>query len=172
MNAAFVKAILILPGTALVYVPALILWLTRDTGFAARFPPQSVLLWIAGLLPALAGLWLMVWTMRLFATRGGGGTLAPWDPVRNFIVLGPYRYVRNPMLAGVMLFLAAETILLRSIPLLLWLIAFFLVNTVYFARVEEPGLQRRFGAAYADYRRHVPRWLPRLRPYDGDRRSD
>ena len=165
MNIPLIKAIVILPGTALVYIPALLVWLTQETSFSASFPPNSVILWLAGLLFAAAGLKLMVWTMRLFAVAGGGGTPAPWEPIKNFIVLGPYRYVRNPMLIGVNLVLVAEAILLQSIPIFLWMITFVILNTIYFALSEEPQLEKRFGEAYRDYKRNVPRWFPRLSPY-------
>lgn len=159
------RAILILPGTALVYVPALLLWLSHSTALAPSFPPASPLRWVAGLALALAGLALMAWTIGLFARRGGGGTLAPWDPVANLITEGPYAHVRNPMLTGVLLVIAAEAVLLGSLPLLAWLVAFFALNTAYFALSEEPGLQARFGELYRRYRAAVPRWLPRLSPY-------
>jgi protein-S-isoprenylcysteine O-methyltransferase Ste14 len=165
MNSSLIKAIVILPGTALVYVPALLVWLTKNTAYAASFPPPSVVNWLAGLPFAIAGLILMVWTMRLFAVEGGGGTPAPWEPIKNFIALGPYRYVRNPMLIGVNLFLIAEAIVLQSLPIFGWMVVFIIVNTIYFARSEEPQLEKRFGPAYADYKRSVPRWLPRLTPY-------
>ena len=110
MNLPLVKAIVILPGTVLVYVPALIVWLTRGTTYAAHFPPDSALVWLAGFLFAAAGLTMMVWTMRLFALKGGGGTPAPWQPVENFIVSGPYRHVRNPMLIGANLLLIASQV--------------------------------------------------------------
>lgn len=158
---------IILPGTALVYVPALIVWLTRDTAYAAGFPPASVLAWLAGLAFAVAGLVPMVWTVRLFAAKGGGGTPAPWRPIRNLIVLGPYAHVRNPMLIGVSLFMVAEAILVHSIPIFLWAVAFVILNTIYFVYFEEPQLEKRFGRAYADYRRNVPRWIPCLTPYRG-----
>ena len=167
MNAPLIKAIIILPGTALVYVPALIIWLTRNTAYAASFAPVSAITWLAGLPFAIAGIVLMLWTMRLFAVKGGGGTPAPWEPIKNFVVLGPYRYVRNPMLIGVNLFLIAEAILLQSIPILLWIAAFVIINTIYFALSEEPLLEKRFGQAYANYKRNVPRWIPRLTPYRG-----
>jgi protein-S-isoprenylcysteine O-methyltransferase Ste14 len=167
MNIPLIKAIVILPGTALVYIPALLVWLTKETSFSASFPPNSVILWLAGLLFAAAGLMLMFWTMRLFAVAGGGGTPAPWEPIKNFIALGPYRYVRNPMLIGVNLVLVTEAILLQSIPIILWMITFVILNTIYFALSEEPQLEKRFGEAYRDYKRNVPRWIPRLFPYRG-----
>jgi protein-S-isoprenylcysteine O-methyltransferase Ste14 len=168
VNLPLIKAIVILPGTALVYVPSAIVWFTRGTAHAAEMPGPSLLPWLAGLPFAATGMVLMVWTMRLFTLKGGGGTPAPWEPIRNFIVLGPYRYVRNPMLTGVILFLVAEAILFRSLPILLWALFFFVLNTVYFALSEEPQLEMRFGQAYTDYKRAVPRWLPKLTPYNAD----
>jgi protein-S-isoprenylcysteine O-methyltransferase Ste14 len=165
MNSGFVKAIIILPGTALVYIPGLIVWLSRGTSYAAAFPPASALAWLVGSLLTIAGLILACWTMQLFQQKGGGGTPAPWEPVKNLIIAGPYRYVRNPMLLGVILLLIAEALWLQSLPILLWMIAFVVLNTVYFALSEEPQLEKRFGKAYTDYKTNVPRWLPRLSPY-------
>lgn len=53
----------------------------------------------------------------------------------------------------------------------IWLALFVVINHLYFIIVEEPGLARRFGADYEAYRRHVPRWIPRLKPWPGDHRS-
>jgi protein-S-isoprenylcysteine O-methyltransferase Ste14 len=40
------------------------------------------------------------------------------------------------------------------------------VPVVAFVRLyEEPALLRKFGAEYEEYRRNVPRWLPRLTPW-------
>lgn len=78
-----------------------------------------------------------------------------------------YAHVRNPMLAGVNGILAAESLALGSPALGAWTALFLVLNTLYFIFSEEPGLERRFGGAYVEYRRHVPRWLPRLRPWRG-----
>ena len=164
MSWSLLKAILVLPGTALVYVPAIILYATRDTGAAAALAaPGQVVFWL-GLVAAACGLPLMVWTVRIFTTIGGG-TPAPWDPPTRLVVRGPYRHVRNPMITGALLGLAAEAALLQSWPLLAWAVAFFCVNAVYFRLSEEPGLVRRFGDDYRAYQANVPRWIPRLRPW-------
>ncbi|MGI9356371.1 MAG: methyltransferase family protein [Rhizobiaceae bacterium] len=167
MNTGFIKAIVVLPGTALAYVPALIVWLTRNTSYAASFPPQSGFVWLASLIFAVPGLVLMIWTMRLFAEKGGGGTPAPWEPIQNFVVEGPYQHMRNPMLTGVILFQIAQAILLQSTPLFGWAVIFFIINTFYFMFSEEPQLEKRFGDSYIDYKRNVPRWIPRRTPYAG-----
>jgi protein-S-isoprenylcysteine O-methyltransferase Ste14 len=110
-----------------------------------------------------AGLALMYRTIRLFA-HVGEGTLAPWDPPRKFVVVGPYRYVRNPMICGVLVVLLGEAAVFGSWPVLIWAVAFFAINAVWFPLVEEPGLVKRFGDEYEQYRRAVPRWVPRLTP--------
>jgi protein-S-isoprenylcysteine O-methyltransferase Ste14 len=114
----------------------------------------------AGFALALGGFALWAWTVRLFASVGRG-TLAPWDPTRNLVAVGPYRHVRNPMISGVLGVLTGEALAFGSVSLVVWAAAFLAVNHVYFLAVEEPGLRRRFGAAYEEYRRSVPRWIPR-----------
>lgn len=101
--------------------------------------------------------------MSLFFTLGHG-TLAPWDPPRRLVLRGPYQHVRNPMISGVVALLLGEALWFQSPAVLLWAGVFLLINAVYIPRLEEPGLARRFGADYAAYCRHVPRWLPRRTP--------
>jgi len=148
----------------LVYVPALILWASAGTRYAAapRGPEQG-LFWLALVLP-VAGLALAACTVRLFLTFGAG-TPAPWNPPRRLVVRGPYRLLRNPMIGSVLILLLAEALFLSAWPLAIWLLVFFAANAIYFPLVEEPGLERRFGEAYRVYKRNVPRWLPRLTPW-------
>ncbi len=115
-----------------------------------------------GGLVVLAGLALVTWCISLFV-RVGKGTLAPWDPTSNLVAVGPYRYTRNPMITGVATILTGEAVVFGSWRLALWALTFILFNHVYFLLVEEPGLERRFGESYLDYRRAVPRWIPRVR---------
>ncbi|MBA3522139.1 MAG: isoprenylcysteine carboxylmethyltransferase family protein [Gemmatimonadales bacterium] len=111
----------------------------------------------------VAGVLLFAWCVALFA-RVGRGTLAPWDPTRQLVAIGPYRIVRNPMISGVALTLAGQTLLWGSWRLGVWWVTFVVINHIYFVLVEEPGLCRRFGESYWAYAAQVPRWLPRLRP--------
>jgi protein-S-isoprenylcysteine O-methyltransferase Ste14 len=61
--------------------------------------------------------------------------------------------------------LLGETLILHSVRVFIWLIAFFFINSIYFVISEEPGLVRRFGKEYLEYKRNVPRWIPRLKPW-------
>ena len=147
-------AIVLLPGVVTIVVPMLLL----------RGDDADVT-WLAipGAALIAAGFALWVWTVHHFA-RIGKGTLAPWDPTRNLVVAGPYRYVRNPMITAVVTVLLGEALLFRSRAIAVWAAAFLLVNWVWFVTYEEPGLERRFGDEYRAYKRDVPRWLPLRSP--------
>ena len=165
MNLQLIKAIIILPGTALVYIPGAILWFLAES--PAAIAPAGVAqprFWIAIVLAA-TGLVLAVWTVRLFLIAGKG-TPAPWAPPKRLVVHGPYRHVRNPMITSVLLMLGAESLFFRSLHLTGWMLVFFLINTLYFSLVEEPGLERRFGDSYRGYKANVSRWIPSWRPWD------
>ena len=82
------------------------------------------------------------------------------------MVRGPYRHVRNPMISGVGFVLLGEAATFQSLGLLIWFAGFAAANAIYMPLAEEPGLRRRFGEDYERYSRNVPRWLPRLRPWD------
>lgn len=156
-------AILLLPFVVTIVMPR---WLL--TSFAqsdSRWPPGSPLAAGGRLLGGLflvAGLALFTWCVLLFA-KVGRGTLAPWDPTRRLVAVGPYRHVRNPMITSVLTILAGEALLLGSRVIAAWFVTFAMINHLYFILLEEPGLARRFGASYEEYRQAVPRWLPRLR---------
>ena len=149
-------AVLLLPVVVTLAVPALIVWRT-DASIGWRG--------LIGLPLIAVGLLLIVRTISLFVSVGRG-TIAPWDATTRLVVRGPYRYVRNPMISGVLFVLLGEAALFGSVALLLWFGLVVAVNAVYMPLVEEPGLQRRFGEEYERYRDRVPRWIPRLRPWD------
>jgi len=159
------RAIALLPTMVLVVVPLVILYFTEDVhigwGLGA---PLSALPVVLGTLLTIAGLGLVGWTVAMFRSRGEG-TLAPWDPTRRLVIVGMYRYVRNPMISGVLCALLGEAVLLGSLAVLIWFAVFFLLNAVYIPLSEERGLEQRFGDEYRRYKENVPRWLPRLTPW-------
>jgi len=163
------KAILLLPVMAGLIVPAGIIALVEltrviDSGWPLAFP-LSLIPKAAGGLLFLLGLLLWIRTNMLFA-RKGEGTLAPWDPPKRLVVQGPYRFVRNPMISGVLFLILGEGLMFGSWPVLAYFILFLVANHVFFIRVEEPRLIDRFGRDYREYMKHVPRWIPRTRPWE------
>lgn len=163
------QAILALPFLAIVVVPLLILNAPEsfNPGWSFAFPLLLIPL-VAGVLLIAVGSLLLWHTIRLFVLFGNG-TIAPWTPTQKLVVRGIYRYVRNPMIAGVMSILFGLAVLCGSLPLLYWFLAFGFVNLLYIPLLEEPQIEERFGEAYRTYKRNVPRWIPRLRPWDPPR---
>lgn len=151
-------SILLLPITMTVVVPYLILPADHARHFFVSEPPGAIR--FLGACITATGVALAGWTIWLFATIGRG-TLAPWDPPEKFVVAGPYRHLRNPMISGILCILAGETPVFQSAGLLVWFAFFFTVNSTYIPLFEEPSLERRFGNEYLEYKRNVPRWIPR-----------
>jgi protein-S-isoprenylcysteine O-methyltransferase Ste14 len=149
-----------------VVVPGTILWLTGPDTFDLwqSAPATRFVLPIVGLLFIVLGLVLMVATIRLFVTVGQG-TLAPWNPTQRLVIQGVYRHVRNPMISGVTFILLGEAVLAASLPVFCWFLVFAIGNAIFIPLAEEPGLVKRFGGDYEEYRRNVPRWIPKLRPW-------
>ena len=122
--------------------------------------------WIAAL-PSVLGFavaFRCVWDFG----RTGRGTPAPVAPPTRLVVVGFYRHVRNPMYVGffvgwVGLWMVFGRANLRAIAVA----AVVVVGAALFVRLyEEPTLRRMFGAEYEEYCRNVPRWVPRIHPWN------
>ncbi len=164
MRRGLIRSIVLLPGTVLLFVPGILLLIERGLGKdMGNAGPQEIQFW-AALLLLILGLALAIWTVRLQLSIGQG-TPAPWDPPVKLVVQGPYRHVRNPMITGAFLIIAAESLFFHSCFTSLWLLIFIGLNLVYIPRVEEGELTKRFGEEYLRYLDHVPRWIPRVRPW-------
>jgi protein-S-isoprenylcysteine O-methyltransferase Ste14 len=142
-------------------------WLAGRYGVETRMPASAIAFASAmgGTIAGAIGLAFFATSLYWFA-RHGRGTLAPWDPPRRLVVGGPYRYVRNPMIAGVIFILIGEALVLRSPPHMWWALVFTGINAVYIPLLEEPMLEARFGDDYMRYKRHVRRFVPRRAPWD------
>ena len=84
-------AFLVLPGLAAFGLPPLI----------ASFDPTRGETRCYGMVIIVFGIVLLLWCVRDFYVSGKG-TLAPWNPPRHLVVIGLYRYVRNPMYLAVL----------------------------------------------------------------------
>jgi protein-S-isoprenylcysteine O-methyltransferase Ste14 len=160
-----VRAIVALPFLVTVVIPTALVCFAGQTQSGWALPvPQSFLPIVVGIGLVCIGLILLVRTITLFATAGQG-TLAPWDSPDKLVVLDIYWHVRNPMISGVFCVLLGEAIALRSVAVGGWFLVFLIGNLVYIPLVEERDLERRFGEQYALYKTGVPRWIPRINPW-------
>lgn len=160
---------LVLPFSAIVILPALILLLARSTPFGLNIEMPAVRVPVGAVI-CLLGLALMAVTIRMLIIIGRG-TLAPWDPTSKLVTDGIYGRMRNPMISGVLAALLGESIVFGSLGVLLWAAVFFITNTLYFHFSEEKGLEERFGEEYLEYKRHVPMWLPRPKRWEKPREA-
>ena len=122
-----------------------------------RWNPWAI---FPGVLLFALGLAIIWWTVQAFV-RQGKGTPAPFDPPRRLVTSGLYRYVRNPMYLGATLALLGVTLATLSWAVGLYTMVIFGAFNVYLRFFEERQLGRRFGSAYEEFKRRVPRWIPR-----------
>jgi protein-S-isoprenylcysteine O-methyltransferase Ste14 len=143
---------LILPGTFAGLIPA---WIVS----ADRWRGAGVPL---GLVPLAVGAALLLWCVRDFYIAGKG-TLAPWDPPRRLVIVGLYRFTRNPMYVGIMLLLAGWSLWAGSLSLAGYAVILGIGFHLRVVLYEEPTLTKKFGEEWSRYAATVPRWWPRSR---------
>ena len=151
--------LIIAPGTVAGYLPYLISRWRHSGDFGTADAVQ-----LPGLLLMLIGAAALVECFVRFAWTGLG-TPAPVAPTRKLVVDGLYRHVRNPMYVAVVSLVIGQALWFGSRNLLAYGAAVWLAFHLFVLLYEEPTLRRQFGSEYEEYRRHVRRWLPRLRPW-------
>jgi protein-S-isoprenylcysteine O-methyltransferase Ste14 len=112
----------------------------------------------AGFVVATAGALLVATCIATFAIRGRG-TPAPFDPPREFVASGPYRYVRNPMYIGAAAVILGAGLVVSSPSVAMLAVVFLVIMHLFVVVHEEPALSREFGESYEQYRASVHRWL-------------
>jgi protein-S-isoprenylcysteine O-methyltransferase Ste14 len=126
--------------------------------------PYGTLVQSVGVLLIVLGTAVLVHAFARFVIEGSG-TPAPVAPPSRLVVGGLYRYVRNPMYLAVLTVILGQAVLFGA-PSLVWYAAVVGAMFVLFVRLyEEPTLGEQFGAEYEAYRRAVPGWWPRRRPW-------
>ena len=114
-----------------------------------------------GAIVAVAGGALTLACIAAFALVGRG-TPAPFDAPREFVAVGPYRWLRNPMYLGAAGVILGAGLIIGS-PSAVAVSPFFIGVTHLFVVIyEEPTLERRFGESYRRYKKSVNRWIPRI----------
>jgi len=146
--------LIVAPGTVAGYIPLVLLrqGSRLETGLFAYL---ALPLW------ALGGA-ILLWSFWNFLNEGRG-TPAPIDPPKELVATGFYRYVRNPMYVGILAMILGHFLWFGYWNLLIYAIVVFVAFHTFVSYYEEPTLKRKFGTAYEDYQKKVPRWIPRLR---------
>ncbi len=127
-------------------------------GLKVETGPLAYLAFPLWLLGGMAILWCF-WNF----TFQGRGTPAPIDPPKDLVSSGLYRFVRNPIYAGVLTILIGYFLWFKTISLLVYALTVFLGCHLFVILYEEPALKKKFGAAYEDYLKNVPRWIPKFK---------
>lgn len=152
--------LVVAPGTVALYVP----WTLSHWRFASPlfgfFPLR-----IFGAILILAGLPVLLDSFARFAIQGLG-TPAPVAPPQHLVVTGLYRYVRNPMYVAVLSLILGQGLLFDNVRVLGYGLLVWLVFFAFVVLYEEPTLRRKFGKDYEQFCAHVPRWIPRLTPFE------
>jgi protein-S-isoprenylcysteine O-methyltransferase Ste14 len=146
---------ILVPGLLIGYFPYLISMTDVELLALGVLGYLAFPLWFIG--------WIvMIWCFWIFIANGRG-TPAPFDPPSELVAVGPYRFVRNPMYTAGLIALLGWILWSPSLPLILAFFLFLLATHFFVTLYEEPTLKRNFGAAYEDYCKQVPRWIPKLR---------
>jgi protein-S-isoprenylcysteine O-methyltransferase Ste14 len=149
-----------------------LLYLICEAGLFALYVPVALLrsgprveigvisffaipLWLIGSLTVLWCFWAF--------TFKGRGTPVPIDPPKELVLTGPYRYVRNPIYMGVLAIFLGHFLWFGYWALLMYMVFAFIGVHLFVLLYEEPTLKKKFGAAYEEYLKRVPRWIPKIR---------
>ena len=152
------------PGTVCGLVPWMITgW--RSPGGSASW--VDVLGWLL----MLAGAAVLAHAFVAFAWHGRG-TPAPAAPTERLVVVGTYRYVRNPMYVAVLALVLGQVLLFASWGLFAYLVVLGITVSAFVITYEEPTLREAYGPAYEEFCANVPRWLPRLTPWQIPRSTE
>jgi len=115
----------------------------------------AIPLWLIGSL-------IVLWCFWDFTFKGRG-TPVPMDPPKELVIIGFYRYVRNPIYVGVLLIFLGHFLWFGYWGLLIYTVFAFIGVHSFVVLYEEPTLKRKFGSEYEEYLKRVPRWIPKVR---------
>jgi len=126
-------------------------------------PPWIVPVAIVSAIAILSGIIVLLDAFVRFARADG--TPAPPAPTAHLVVVGPYRFVRNPMYVGVLGIILGQALLFGSWGCLIYACVTFAAVLLFVKTYEEPTLTEAYGEEYLEYKRHVRGWVPRVTPW-------
>ena len=117
---------------------------------------------IIGVLLIIIGAALAFYTIYIQYTLASG-TPIPVAPTKRLLVVGPFKYCRNPMALGTIILYAGISILVGSFSSLFMVLLFTILLVLYIKLIEEKELQQRFGEEYLLYKKQTPFFIPGLK---------
>mgnify|MGYP003673557609 CR=1 FL=1 len=144
------------PPPVVLLISAVLMWLISER-FPTNNEPQFRLL----IAPILAGLGLSIAVSGILSFRREATTVSPLTPERatSLVIVGIYKFTRNPMYLGLLLILIAWSVFLFSLYSALMLIVFVLYLTEFQIKPEEKALTTLFDDEYVAYTKSVRRWV-------------
>lgn len=146
-------------------VPFFIVWIPYEILSASGHDLEwnSTAIQYVGLVFIFPGAVAYLWCSGSFVIHAKG-TPIPFTPTKELVVTGLYKFVRNPLYIAGTLVLSGETLLFQSKGLFIYTIVMFGIFHIH-VLMEETHLENTFGNKYEQYRRSVPRWIPRFKSY-------
>jgi protein-S-isoprenylcysteine O-methyltransferase Ste14 len=136
---------------------AFIAGLGVDWLYPLPFVPMAVPRALVGGGMFAVGLVLALWAIATF--RKAGTRIETFKSSTTIVDDGPYRFTRNPIYTGMLLGQIGLAIGFDTLWVLATLVPFCLVIRYGVIAREEAYLERKFGAAYLDYKSRIRRWL-------------
>ena len=154
---AFIIGALIFPIT----IPAFLIFISPPIdnylGINSFFNGLSNI--IIGVLAIIIGGIVAVWTV-VIQINLASGTPFPMLPTKKLLIVGPFKYCRNPMTLGTVTAYAGIAILVGSFTGLMAVALFAAILISYLKIIEEKELQLRFGDEYVEYKKKTPFMIP------------
>ncbi|MHA2174861.1 MAG: methyltransferase family protein [Candidatus Hodarchaeales archaeon] len=136
----------------------------REIVYAFLFPIDigiPVPFRLCGILILVAGIILVIWANFTLLVIGKIGFTArePFHVPSTLVVVGPYKFSRNPIYLAVILLALGAGMLMDSLTVILISIALFFIFRIWFISWEERKLEEAFGEKYLEFKRRVRRWF-------------
>jgi protein-S-isoprenylcysteine O-methyltransferase Ste14 len=120
-----------------------------------------------GVFVLFIGVFWITWAYSYLHYVGKGSPIEAFGialhPTKRLVVTGPYAYTRNPMVLGMLFVLLAVTFIANTLSGLIIIPILTVIALIYIKKFEEPGLVKRFGNDYIEYRKRVPILIPGMK---------
>lgn len=155
MSKKFLHIVFAMPLIIMLYIPIILLFIEY---LRIPYPVYNLFRFSTAFILFYSGIALWIWCYHILKVEGEG-TAMPANPTQQLVRIGPYKYVRNPMVISVWAILLGEALYFNSLYLYIWTGLIFVASLIVIPKYEEPYLLKKFGQRYMEYRAEVRRWF-------------